>query len=102
MLAQHVEARRLIELAATALEALRAETPRAAAELADALSAYERLLVHHIRYEEQVLYPFAERLLPLLRVDRIVGAFERRDEEQAAAVEAQLARLKELRRRYVE
>jgi len=107
MLAQHREAEKLIEIARSA-SARRGEASSQAAgddadrDLADALQAYERLLVQHIRYEEHVLYPFAERLLPLLRMDLLIDAFGRRDAEQAAAIEAQLEALAALRRRYVE
>ncbi|NCQ35623.1 hypothetical protein GW813_11265, partial [bacterium] len=98
---------KLIEIARSA-SARRGEASSQAAgddadrDLADALQAYERLLVQHIRYEEHVLYPFAERLLPLLRMDLLIDAFGRRDAEQAAAIEAQLEALAALRRRYVE
>jgi len=101
MLAQHLEARCLIDLAGVALVRLAAE-PGVAAELADVLQSYQRLLVHHIRYEEQVLYPFAERLLPSLAAGLLSEAFARRDEQHAVEVESQLAKLAALRRRYVE
>ena len=102
MLWEHEEGRRHIRAMADGLAKLQGGEPGAAAAIGSSASAYVDLLRLHIRKENTILFPMADRVVPADAAAGLIEAFEVIERERVGAGrhEAFHAMLHSLRERY--
>jgi hemerythrin-like domain-containing protein len=81
MLYEHELGRGFIKDIASAAEAIRLGDNSSIIQAVEAIEKYVDLLHNHISKEENVLFPLADKLLPLEKQNEIYAAFERIEEE---------------------
>ncbi len=84
MLAEHAEGRRFVAEMGEA-RAVLGEGPGAALRFAKAALSYCELLRAHIRKENEVLFPMADRIIDPARAELLYADFERIEEERIGA-----------------
>ncbi len=85
MLAEHAEGRRIISHLTETIDRYKANHRDASAEFASTARGYVQLLSQHIKKEDGVLYPMAERLLGGDKDAELVRAFEKLERERIGA-----------------
>jgi hemerythrin-like domain-containing protein len=85
MLYEHEQGRRHIRAIAEALKPASCGEAAAAQVVADNLRAYAGLLRSHIRKEDSVLFPMAERLLTADDRAHLAAEFDRIEHEETGA-----------------
>lgn len=82
MLAEHEEGRRLIRGMRASAEKMQAGDEQAKDEVCQNARAYAALLRQHIMKEDNVLFPMAERVIPIAKQAEVAEAFERVEHEE--------------------
>ena len=81
MLAEHEQGRSYIKTMGEALEGYKRGDPAARARLAESARRYAALLTQHIKKEDTVLFPMADRLLSDATQRDLVAEFDRIESE---------------------
>ena len=81
MLAEHEQGRQLTRGMRQAAEKMQAGEVSAKANISQNALGYAALLRQHIMKEDNVLFPMAERVIPLAKQAEIAEAFERIEHE---------------------
>ena len=81
MLAEHEQGRSYIRAMAEALEGYKRGDPAARSRLAESARGYAALLAQHIRKEDTVLFPIADRVLSDATQQDLVAEFDRIESE---------------------
>jgi hemerythrin-like domain-containing protein len=76
MLAEHEEARRLVQKIRQAIERLQSSDDSARNDLIHNSEGYIKLLRQHIYKEDNILYPMADKVLPADQQQQILEAFK--------------------------
>lgn len=82
MLAEHEQGRQLTSGMRQAAEKVQAGEASAKAEICQNALGYAALLRQHIMKEDNVLFPMAERVIPLAKQAEVAEAFERVEHEE--------------------
>jgi len=81
MLHEHTVGREYIKEIATTTEQFKSGSSETLQLIADNLLSYVNLLHNHIKKEENILFPMAEKVLPTQKQNEIYEHFERIEEE---------------------
>lgn len=82
MLAEHEEGRKLVRAINGALADAKSGTTKAVDAIRDNLAAYIVLLRQHIQKEDNVLFPMADKLIPIDEQHRLSEEFARIEAEE--------------------
>ena len=84
MLAEHEEGRRLAQGMRQATERFQAGEIRMRDSLVQNARAYINLLRQHILKEDKVLFPMADKIIPVAQQEHILEAFSKFDQDESA------------------
>jgi hemerythrin-like domain-containing protein len=76
MLAEHEEGRRLSQRMQLAVERLQAGDVRARDAVVLSVTDYIKVFRQHIYKEDNVLFPMADKVIPTIQQEQILGGFE--------------------------
>ena len=82
MLAEHEEGRRLTQKIRQAIERLQTHDNVARNELAQSAMGYVKLLRQHIYKEDNILFPMADKVIPIDQQQQIMDAFKLVERDQ--------------------
>ena len=85
MLHEHELGRAAVRAIAGALDRVKSGNAGAGSELAEALLGYVELLRNHISKEDNVLFPLADRMLPIQEQGDLAVLFDKVEEEEIGA-----------------
>lgn len=82
MLVEHEEGRRLTRAMREGAERLQGDDPAALAQVVRNALGYTALLRQHIQKEDVVLFPMADRIIPIEQHDQVNAAFDHIEHEE--------------------
>jgi len=86
MLAEHVQARQLTQMLREMTERLQSGDERARDKVVQSAMGYVRLLRQHIYKEDNILFPMADKVIPLDRQQQLYEAFRQTERDELGEV----------------